>query len=67
MFRGLMLRTFMRRYPFWSAAIASSLMFCLFHTCDLDSLAGAAQLGVSTAVLGLGQSLLLTLVVLTRS
>lgn len=58
MFRGLFLRTLMRRYPFWPAAIVSSLMFGLFHTYELDTLAGAALLGVSTAVFGLGQCLL---------
>jgi membrane protease YdiL (CAAX protease family) len=57
-FRGLILRTLMRRYPFWPAAIACSLMFGLFHTYRLDTLAGAALLGISTAVFGLGRCLL---------
>jgi uncharacterized protein len=57
-FRGVILRTLMHRYPFWPAAIACSLMFGLFHTYQLDTLAGAALLGVSTAVFGLGQCLL---------
>lgn len=54
-FRGLILRTLMRRLSFWPAAVAASLMFGLFHTYELDTLAGAAQLGISTAVFGLGQ------------
>lgn len=58
MFRGLILRTLMRRISFWPAAVLSSLMFGLFHTYELDTLAGAALLGVSTAVFGLGQCLL---------
>jgi uncharacterized protein len=57
-FRGLILRTLMRRYPFWPAAIACSLMFGLFHTYQLDTLAGAALLGISTALFGLGQCML---------
>lgn len=57
-FRGLILRTLMRRFSFWPSAIASSLMFGLLHTYQLDTLAGAAQLGVSLAVFGLGQCLL---------
>jgi membrane protease YdiL (CAAX protease family) len=57
-FRGLILRTLMRRYPFWPAAITCSLMFGLFHTYQLDTLAGAALLGISTAVFGLGQCML---------
>jgi membrane protease YdiL (CAAX protease family) len=51
----LILRTFMRRLSFWPSAVACSLMFGLFHTYKLDTLAGAAQLGVSIAVFGLGQ------------
>ncbi len=58
MFRGLILRTLMRRLGFWPAAIACSLLFGLFHTYELDTLAGAVLLGVSTAVFGLGQCLL---------
>jgi membrane protease YdiL (CAAX protease family) len=54
----LILRTLMRRYPFWPAAITSVLMFGLFHTYQLDTLAGAALLGVSTAQFGLGQCIL---------
>jgi CAAX protease family protein len=51
----LILRTLVRRYPFWSAALACSLMFGLFHTYQLETLAGAALPGVSTAVFGLAQ------------
>jgi membrane protease YdiL (CAAX protease family) len=57
-FRGLILRTFMRRFSFWPSAIACSFMFGLFHTYELATLAGAAQLGVSVAVFGLGQCIL---------
>ena len=54
----MILRTVMRRHGFWPAAIASSLLFGLFHTYQLDTLAGAALLGVSTAIFGLGQCML---------
>jgi membrane protease YdiL (CAAX protease family) len=58
MFRGLILRTLMRRLRFWPAAISSSLLFGLFHTYELATLAGVVLLGLSTAVFGLGQCLL---------
>ena len=35
MFRGLMLRTLMRRWGFWPAALASSAIFALFHTYEV--------------------------------
>lgn len=57
-FRGLILRTFMRKWSFWPAAVSSSLLFGLFHTYELDTLGGAAQLGISLAVFGLGQCML---------
>jgi hypothetical protein len=54
----LILRTFMRRLSFRPSAIACSLMFGLFHTYELDTLAGAAQLGLSIGVFGLGHCML---------
>ena len=54
MFRGLVLRAFMRRMTFWPAALLSSLLFALFHVPQVDTFAGAVTLALSVAVLGLG-------------
>jgi membrane protease YdiL (CAAX protease family) len=54
MFRGLLLRSFMRRMPFWPAALLSTLLFALFHTYEVHTLAGAVTLACSVAALGLG-------------
>lgn len=53
MFRGLLLRTFMRRMPFWPAAVVSTVLFGLLHTYEAASLAGAITLACSVGVLGL--------------
>ena len=54
MFRGLLLRSFLRRMSFWPAALLSSLLFALFHVFADDTLLGAVTLAVSVGVLGLG-------------
>jgi membrane protease YdiL (CAAX protease family) len=53
MFRGLILRTFLRRMPFWPAAVLSTLLFGLAHTYEVATLAGALTLAASVGVLGL--------------
>ncbi|WP_409329590.1 CPBP family intramembrane glutamic endopeptidase [Trujillonella humicola] len=54
MFRGLLLRSFMRRMPFWPAALLSSLLFALFHVHQVQTLLGAVTLALSVGVLGVG-------------
>ena len=54
MFRGLLLRSFMRRTTFWPAALLSSLLFALFHVYEVDTLLGAVTLALSVGALGLG-------------
>jgi membrane protease YdiL (CAAX protease family) len=54
MFRGLLLRSFLRRMSFWPAALLSTLLFSLFHVFQVDTLLGAVTLALSVAVLGLG-------------
>jgi uncharacterized protein len=54
MFRGLLLRSFLRRMPFWPAALLSSLLFALFHVPQVDTALGAVTLALSVAILGLG-------------
>jgi hypothetical protein len=58
MFRGLMLRTFMRSWGFWPAALLSSAIFALFHTYEVSTLAGAATLASIVFTLGLTNCLL---------
>jgi membrane protease YdiL (CAAX protease family) len=53
MFRGLLLRTFMRRLSFWPAALLSTLLFGLFHVYEVHTLLGAVTLALSVSVLGL--------------
>lgn len=53
MFRGLILRTFLRRMPFWPAAVLSTLLFGLAHTYEVATLAGAVTLAATVGVLGL--------------
>jgi len=57
-FRGLLLRTFMRRTGFWPAALLSSLIFAIFHTYEVDTLAGAVTLAGVVFTLGLTNCLL---------
>jgi membrane protease YdiL (CAAX protease family) len=54
MFRGLLLRTFMRRLSFWPSALLSTLLFGLFHVYEVRTVLGAVTLACSVAVLGLG-------------
>ena len=58
MFRGLMLRTFMRRWGFWPAALLSSAIFALFHTYEVNTLGGALTLASIVFTLGLTNCLL---------
>jgi membrane protease YdiL (CAAX protease family) len=53
MFRGLLLRTFMRRLSFWPAALLSTALFGLFHVYEVHTLLGAGTLALEVAVLGL--------------
>jgi len=53
MFRGLILRTFMRRMSFWPAAVLSTLLFGGFHVYEVDTVAGAVTLAASVGMLGL--------------
>lgn len=57
-FRGLLLRTLMRRIGFWPAAFVSSALFGVFHTYEVGTLAGAVVLASVTASLGLINCLL---------
>lgn len=52
-FRGLLLRAFMRRLDFWAAALASTLIFALFHTYEVHTLAGAITLAAVVGWVGL--------------
>ena len=54
MFRGLLLRSFLRMTSFWPAALLSSLLFALFHVHQVGTLLGAVTLALSVGVLGLG-------------
>jgi membrane protease YdiL (CAAX protease family) len=53
LFRGLLLRTFMRRLSFWPSAAISTAIFAILHTYEVDTLAGAITLAASVATLGL--------------
>jgi hypothetical protein len=52
-FRGLLLRSFMRRMPFWAAALLSTFVFSAFHTYEVNTLAGALTLAAAVGTLGL--------------
>jgi membrane protease YdiL (CAAX protease family) len=54
MFRGLLLRSFLRRLSFWPAALLSTLLFAAFHVYEVDTVLGAITLALSVAALGLG-------------
>ena len=58
MFRGMMLRTFMRRWGFWPAALLSSAIFAVFHTYEVSTLVGALTLAAVVFTLGLSNCLL---------
>jgi len=53
MFRGLLLRTFMRRWSFWPSAFASTAIFGLFHTYEVGTLLGALTLALTVGLMGL--------------
>jgi membrane protease YdiL (CAAX protease family) len=53
MFRGLLLRTFMRRMSFWPAAVLSTVLFGVFHVYEVSTVEGALTLAFSVGVLGL--------------
>jgi membrane protease YdiL (CAAX protease family) len=57
-FRGLLLRSFLRRMSFWPAALLSTALFAGFHAYQVRTLAGAVTLVLSIAVLGLAGCLL---------
>jgi membrane protease YdiL (CAAX protease family) len=60
-FRGLLLRAFMRRVSFWPAALASTFIFAAFHTYEVNTLAGALTLAAIVATLGLTNCVLVRL------
>jgi membrane protease YdiL (CAAX protease family) len=60
-FRGLMLRTFMRAVRFWPAAILSSLVFALLHTYQVSTLAGAGTLAAVVGTLAITNCVLVRL------
>lgn len=53
MMRGLLLRTFMRRWRFWPSALLSTLVFALFHVYEVATVLGAIILALQVGVLGL--------------
>jgi membrane protease YdiL (CAAX protease family) len=53
LFRGLLLRTFMRRLSFWPAALLSTALFALGHVYEVRTVLGAVTLAGEVAVLGL--------------
>ncbi|WP_459499179.1 CPBP family intramembrane glutamic endopeptidase [Bacillus sp. C1] len=50
-FRGIILRFFLERFPFWIAAIASSFIFGISHTYSLGVMVGAFLMGLFMAIL----------------
>lgn len=52
-FRGLLLRTFMRRWSFWPSALASSAIFAAFHTYEVSTVLGAITLAGAVGLMGL--------------
>lgn len=57
-FRGLLLRTLMRRIAFWPAALISTAIFAALHLYEVHGIASMVLLFVSIFVFGLGQCLL---------
>ncbi|MCW2541977.1 MAG: Conserved rane protein of unknown function [Frankiales bacterium] len=57
-FRGLVLRTLLRRMTFWPAALISTVVFAGLHVYEVDSVRAAVLLFVSIFSFGLGQCLL---------
>ncbi|PEY34338.1 CPBP family intramembrane metalloprotease [Bacillus pseudomycoides] len=50
-FRGIILRFFSERFPFWIAAIATSFIFGIAHTYSLGVMIGAFLMGLLMAIL----------------
>jgi membrane protease YdiL (CAAX protease family) len=57
-FRGLVLRTLLRRMTFWPAALISTVVFAGLHVYEVDGVRAGAILFVSIFAFGLGQCLL---------
>ncbi len=57
-FRGLLLRTLLRRLPFWPAAAVSSACFAVLHLYEVNTPQAAVLLFVSILLFGLCQCLL---------
>jgi membrane protease YdiL (CAAX protease family) len=57
-FRGVLLRSLMKRTRFWPAALISSALFAVLHLYEVDSAAAMVLLFASVFVFGLGQCLL---------
>ncbi len=58
LFRGVLLRSFMRRLSFWPAAVSSSAIFGALHTYEVSTLAGRVTLAVNVGLLGVVNCLL---------
>jgi membrane protease YdiL (CAAX protease family) len=57
-FRGVLLRSLMKRTRFWPAALISSVLFAVLHLYEVDTAAAMVLLFASVFVFGLGQCLL---------
>jgi len=57
-FRGVLLRSLMRRFRFWPAALISSVLFAALHLYEVDNAAAMVLLFASILVFGIGQCLL---------
>lgn len=57
-FRGVLLRSLMRRIRFWPAALVSSALFAALHLYEVHTAAAMVLLFASIAVFGVGQCLL---------
>ena len=57
-FRGLLLRTFLRRMSFWPAALLSTAIFALGHTYEVSTVEGAITLAAVVGSLGLTNCIL---------
>jgi membrane protease YdiL (CAAX protease family) len=57
-FRGVLLRSLMRRFRFWPAALISSVLFAALHLYEVSNAAAMVLLFASIVVFGIGQCLL---------
>jgi membrane protease YdiL (CAAX protease family) len=57
-FRGVLLRSLMRRLRFWPAALISSVLFAALHLYEVGTAAAMVLLFASIVVFGIGQCLL---------